>query len=138
MILRLRAAAYEIENRTWVIPLIGVLCYNNAMETFVQQILWIPGIVQAYQPQSFPIIIGTPNLTPMLILGNVVNFLLGGGVFVCITAFMLGTFYMVFSRGKEDLLQKGKDLMIGAVVGLAVILGAYGIIRTFFYVLYTI
>lgn len=108
------------------------------METFVQQILWIPETLQAYQSQNFPISIGTANLTPMLILGNVVNFLLTTGGLVCITVFMLGTFYMVFSRGKEDLLQKGKDLMIGAGVGLAVILGAYGIIRTFFYIIYTI
>ena len=104
------AAVYEMGFETQGVLLRGFLCYNNAMETFVQQILWIPGIVQAYQPQSFPIIIGTSNLTPMLILGNVISFLLGGGVFVCITAFMLVTFYMVFSRGKEVLLQKGKNL----------------------------
>ncbi|MBI3336823.1 hypothetical protein HYZ98_04655 [Candidatus Peregrinibacteria bacterium] len=104
----------------------------------IQQILSIPEAVQAYQTQPFTIVIGTPNLTPLTVLGNVVNFLMKMGVYVCITVLMLGAFYMVFSRGKEDLLQKGKDLMIGAVVGLAVILGVYGIIRTFFFVLYKI
>ena len=104
----------------------------------LQQISLIPETVQAYNTAPFPIVIGTPNLTPQTVLQNVVTFLLRMGVFVCITVFMLGAFYMVFSRGKEDLLQKGKDLMIGAVIGLAVILGAYGIIRTFFYVLYVI
>lgn len=104
----------------------------------LQQISLIPEAVQAYSTAPFTIVIGTPNLTPQTVLQNVVNFLLGMSGFVCITVFMLGAFYMVFSRGKEDLLQKGKDLMIGAVVGLAVILGAYGIIRTFFYVLYVI
>lgn len=106
----------------------------------LQQIWLMPETVQAYTytTTKFPIVIGMPSLTPQAVLENVVQFLLGAGGFVCITVFMLGAFYMVFSRGKEDLLQKGKDLMIGAVVGLAVILGSYGIIRTFFYVLYVI
>lgn len=96
-----------------------------------------PVHVEAYVSQPFPILIGT-NLTPALIFTNITNFLMRFSVFVCIAVFILGAFYMVFSRGKEDLLQKGKDLMIGAMIGLAVILGAYAIIRTFFYVLYTI
>lgn len=109
---------------------------------FLKQIVLIPVLTQAassvgYTTQPFGIVIGT-NLNPTQILANIARFLMAMGVFVCITVFMLGAFYMVFSRGKEDLLQKGKDLMIGAVVGLAVILGAYGIIRTFFYVLYVI
>lgn len=109
------------------------------MVGFLKQIVLIPVLTQAlgYTTQPFGIVIGA-NLSPMSILANVARFLMAMGVFVCITVFMLGAFYMAFSRGKEDLLQKGKDLMIGAVVGLAVILGAYGIIRTFFYVLYVI
>ena len=106
--------------------------------SILQQILSMPEAALAYVTAPFPIVIGTPNLTPAMVLQNVVTFLLGASTLVCITVFMLGAFYMVFSRGKEDLLQKGKDLMIGAVVGLEVILGAYGIIRTFFYVLYVI
>ena len=130
-------AAYKTGTKTYFIPLKGVLCYNDSMR-ILQQILSMPEAALAYVTAPFPIVIGTPNLTPAMVLQNVVTFLLGASTLVCITVFMLGAFYMVFSRGKEDLLQKGKDLMIGAVVGLAVILGAYGIIRTFFYVLYVI
>lgn len=136
MILLLPGAVCETEIETYFIPPKGILCYNDPME-ILQQILLMPETVQAYTTQPFGMVIGT-NLNPTQVLTNIARFLMAMGGFVCITVFMLGAFYMVFSRGKEDLLQKGKDLMIGAVVGLAVILGAYGIIRTFFYVLYVI
>lgn len=54
----------------------------------------------------------------------------------CGILFLIGALLMVISRGKDDQLQKGKDLMIQSMIGLAVTLSAYAIIRTLFSVLY--
>jgi hypothetical protein len=87
--------------------------------------------------RTFPVSIGT-GATFNVIVGNFVKFLAMASLSVCGAVFMIGTLFVVISRGKEDQLQKGKDLMVGALIGLGVIGGSYGILRTFFYAIYTL
>jgi hypothetical protein len=49
--------------------------------------------------------------------------------------FTVGAFMIVLSGVKEDYKQKGKDLMVGAILSIAVVLGAYAILRTVDYFL---
>ena len=69
-------------------------------------------------------------------IGNLIRFLAVVSIPVCTALFMLGAYLMVLSRGKEDQMKRGKDLMIGSLEGLAIILGSYGILRAFLYLVY--
>ncbi len=69
-------------------------------------------------------------------IGFFINFLAVVALPVCTALFILGAFFLVLSRGKEDQIKRGKDLMVGSAEGLAVIIGAYGILRMFLYVIY--
>jgi hypothetical protein len=42
---------------------------------------------------------------------------------------------MVLGAGKPEQADKGKKIMIDAIKGLVVILGAYGILRTIFFLI---
>lgn len=69
------------------------------------------------------------------VMSQIVNFLATSGVAVCAALFLVGAFMMVLYAGKPDKAEQGKDIMIQSMIGLFVILGAYGILRTVFYVL---
>lgn len=55
----------------------------------------------------------------------------------CTVAFLIGAFLIVVSRGQEPLLPRGKSLIIDSLIGMAVVLGAQGILRLVVYVLYS-
>lgn len=55
---------------------------------------------------------------------------------VCTVLFLIGAFYMVTSTGSPDRLGKGQKLMLESLLGLAITLGAYAIIRTFYALIY--
>jgi len=74
--------------------------------------------------------------TIMGVFGNFISFMAGSIVAVCIALFTLGALFMTISRGKEDQVKRGKDLMIGSLTGLAVVLGSYGILRMAIYLFY--
>lgn len=74
---------------------------------------------------------GVP-VTPTSIIGGVIGLLRGVIVAFCTVIFALGALFMITGAGKEDLFQKGKTMMIGSVIGLAVVIGAPTILRMFF------
>lgn len=69
------------------------------------------------------------------VMSRIVGWLATSGVAVCAALFLIGAFMMVFYASKPDKASQGKDIMIQSMIGLFVILGAYGILRTVFYVL---
>ena len=89
----------------------------------------------AGQHRTLVVDLGSSIALPQLVSNAIAAFLVLIILLVTVL-FLLGAFYVVMSHGKEDLVQKGKDLMIQSLIGLAVVLGAYGIIRTAFYLLY--
>lgn len=54
----------------------------------------------------------------------------------CTVAFIVGALMVVISRGQEPFLPRGKTLMIESLIGLALVLGAQGILRIVVSVLY--
>ncbi|TSC80482.1 MAG: hypothetical protein G01um101425_136 [Candidatus Peregrinibacteria bacterium Gr01-1014_25] len=54
----------------------------------------------------------------------------------CTVAFIVGALMIVISRGQEPFLPRGKTLMIESLIGLALVLGAQGILRIVVSVLY--
>ena len=51
---------------------------------------------------------------------------------------MVAALVFIVSRGKDDMVQWGKDLMTGSLMGLVVALGSYAMLRTVYYFLYAL
>jgi hypothetical protein len=77
---------------------------------------------------------GIHSTFPQL-MERIVGWLATSGVAVCAALFLIGAFMMVLYSSKPDKASQGKDIMIQSMIGLFVILGAYGILRTVFYIL---
>jgi len=60
----------------------------------------------------------------------------GAAAGIALAIFLIGAFLMTISGGKDTLLQAGKRAMINSLVGLAIIVGCYGIYRTLEFLLY--
>lgn len=76
------------------------------------------------------------QVAPLILLGRMAIFAAVSAAIICTGIFIVGAFFLTASRGKDDMVQKGKDLMTGALIGLAVVLGSYAILRTALYVIY--
>lgn len=63
------------------------------------------------------------------IANNAITFLAGAISAIAVTMFLIGAFFVTVSGVKEDYRQRGKDLMIGSILSLAVVAGAYSILR---------
>lgn len=68
---------------------------------------------------------------------NITNGLLGAAALVCTAIFVVGAAFVVFSAGNDTPLQKGRGMMTGSAIGLAIIVGSYAIYRTVVFVLYS-
>jgi hypothetical protein len=55
---------------------------------------------------------------------------------IALAVFLIGAFLMVISAGQDTLLQPAKRAMKGSLIGLAIIVGSYGIYRTVVFLLY--
>lgn len=93
----------------------------------------LPGTPRAFA-QQLPVNIGTP-LSWGELTGNIVNFLAASIGFLAVAMFIFGALKMTASAAKEDWRTQGKDLMIHSLVAMAIVLGAYAILRTVTYVL---
>lgn len=67
-------------------------------------------------------------ITASQAFGNFTSFMAGSIVAVSTAAFIYGAFQMVVSRGEG--VDKAKTIMKNALIGLAVVLGSYGMLRT--------
>ena len=62
-------------------------------------------------------------------------FFLASGA-IALSIFVVGAFLMVISAGNDTLLQAAKRAMKGSLIGLALIVGSYGIYRTIVFLVY--
>lgn len=60
---------------------------------------------------------------------NLMIFILGISGSIALCMFVYGGFNWIFAQGRPDYIQAGKDTMKHAVIGLAIIFGAYSIIN---------
>lgn len=74
---------------------------------------------------------GSAGVSIGSIIGKIIGFLQGLIVAFCTAIFAIGALSYILGAGKEDMQQKGKTMMIGALIGLAVVVGAPAILRTF-------
>lgn len=77
-----------------------------------------------------------PRIGLVQLATNIINFLARSIGFIAIALFMIGALMIAVSRGEDPMLSRGKDLVIYSLIGAAVVLGSFGIIRTIFYLIY--
>lgn len=83
------------------------------------------------------VVVGTGVRIPFLqVMGNILMFMAVSAVGICTLLFLIGSVQLTVSRGDQSKVDNGKKLMISALIGLAIILGSYGIMRTILYFLY--
>ncbi|MBT3293323.1 hypothetical protein HN512_02680 [Candidatus Peregrinibacteria bacterium] len=75
-------------------------------------------------------------LTSEDILLNIINVGVGTVSVVCSAIFIAGAFFFASSAGNDQRKSLGKDLMVGAIMGIAIIAAAKGIINLTYSFLY--
>jgi hypothetical protein len=101
----------------------------------------VPGLIALLTPwaahaqRQLGVGIGTA-LNVEQILTNIINYMAASIVFVASASFVVGAFFITFSRGDADQVNRGKSLLIGSLIGMAVVLGAFAILRTVMFFIY--
>lgn len=98
--------------------------------------LLVPAPAFAQSFMRLNVFFGT-QFTIEQILTRVIDFLAATIGVVCTVAFISAALIMVISRGKEDQLSKAKDLMIGSVWGIVLVLASRAILRSLVFVIYS-
>ncbi len=65
--------------------------------------------------------------TPQAIIGQVINVALGFLAFVAVILILYGGFLWMTAAGNEDRVEQAKKLLTAAIIGLVIILAAWGI-----------
>ncbi|PIQ76834.1 hypothetical protein COU78_00850 [Candidatus Peregrinibacteria bacterium CG10_big_fil_rev_8_21_14_0_10_49_24] len=76
------------------------------------------------------------TLTISIIVSNVLSVAQDTIVPVCTAIFIAGAFFFTVSAGDEQRKSLGKDLMIGALIGIAVVVGVRQILNMAYFFLY--
>ncbi len=74
--------------------------------------------------------IGEAN--PNIIIGKIINAILGIVGSLALLMFIYGGFMWMLAAGNNERVQKGKDILIWATIGLVVIFSAYALIKMIF------
>ncbi len=70
------------------------------------------------------------------LVGNLTGFVAVSAVGVCTLLFLFGAVQVTVSHGDQTKVDNGKKMMISALIGLAIVLSSYAIVRTVLYFLY--
>ena len=90
----------------------------------------MPVSVFAQQPPRQLIVATGSSITFFGVANNIILFMAGAIPAIATAMFVVGAFMVTISGIKEEYRQTGKNLMIGSVMSLAVVLGAYALLRT--------
>jgi len=80
--------------------------------------------------------VGGPDLRPGDIVGNIANLLTGSIIAVGTAMFLVGALLYTISGEKEDRKNQGKDFMIGALIGVGIVVSARAILNLVLYFIY--
>lgn len=79
---------------------------------------------------------GFGDRTVTEIIVNIVDLLQRTIMVVCGAAFVVGALFFVIAIGNEEYRSKGKNLMTGSLIGLAIVVAARGIMNMTFLFIY--
>lgn len=80
-------------------------------------------------PVSLPNPLGTSNPTPQILIGKIINALLGLVGSIALAMFIWGGFSWMTAAGNTEKVQKGKDIIIWATLGMVVIFFSYALVN---------
>ena len=78
-------------------------------------------------PKELPNPLGTDN--PNILVGNIINFILGFVGTIALVLFIYGGFTWMLSAGAPAKVKKGKDIIVWSIIGLFVVFAAYILVR---------
>ena len=78
-------------------------------------------------PKTLPNPLGTDN--PNVLIGNIINFVLGFVGTIALVLFIYGGFTWMLSAGAPAKVKKGKDIIVWSIIGLFVVFTAYILVR---------
>lgn len=92
------------------------------------------GSDQANAPVTLtnPLATGTVNPTPQALIGRVINATMGLVGSLALAMFIYGGFVWMLAAGNEQRVQKGKDILTWATIGLIVIFSSYALVNVVF------
>ncbi len=96
---------------------------------------FLPSVALALEERTLTVNTGV-RISLEQLFNNVYSFAATSIVSICTLLFLVGAGYMVASHGKQEMVESGKKIMIGSLIGLAIVLGSYAILRTLFAILY--
>ncbi len=76
--------------------------------------------------------LGKGQDNPSVLIGKVINAVLGIVGSLALVMFIYGGFTWMLAAGNKERVQKGKDVLVWAVIGLVVIFSAYALVRLVF------
>jgi hypothetical protein len=90
--------------------------------------------VAAFGDTSGPVTLTNPigETNPNLIIGKVIEAILGIVGSLALLMFIYGGFTWMLAAGNNERVQKGKEILIWATVGLIVIFSSYAMIKLIF------
>ncbi len=124
------------------------ICYTILMKTKILSIvsLWlVPAIARAQCTFSnntfsasscFNWNLGVGNLTPGQVIGNIIATLRGSIDVVAACVFFIGAFFYGISAGDENRKNTGKNMMMGALIAIAIVEASTAIMNTILYFVY--
>lgn len=92
-------------------------------------LVWVFVPVSAFAQRQLNVSTGS-SITLTEVFSRTISFLAGAIPGIATAMFVVGAFMVTVSGVKEEYRQTGKNLMVGAVMSMAVVLGAYAILRT--------
>ncbi|MDP3971077.1 MAG: hypothetical protein Q8P90_05315 [bacterium] len=90
--------------------------------------LSLPSIAAATESLAPPFA-GAEDAEPILIIGAIIQALLGIVGAATLLMFIWGGFKVLFSGGNEEKIKKGRSTLLWAAIGLAIILSSYAILQ---------
>ena len=103
---------------------------NQKIKTILLSLVAVLGIFLMALPvlaqTQLPNPIGVDD--PRLIIGNIIRAILGIVGSLALAVFIYGGFTWVISAGNEEKIKKGKEMIIWATFGLAVIFASYALV----------
>jgi len=80
-------------------------------------------------PKTFPNPLGSGDITIQILIGKVINATLGIVGSLALLMFIYGGFTWMMASGNQQAVQKGKDILTWATVGLVVIFASYALVN---------
>jgi len=73
-----------------------------------------------------------PGLTPQTLIGKIINAIIGIVGSLALVMFIYGGFIWMTAAGSAEKVEKGKNVLLWATIGLVVIFTAYALVRFVF------